>query len=184
MEEALARRRSRRRYSPTPLTLAQLSQLLWSAQGLTRGRFRTAPSAGATYPLELFILVGEGGVEGLEAGTYHYQVQEHALTLKQRGDRRRELCQASGNQGFLRQAPVSLVVCALYQRTCGWYGQRGERYVHIEVGHVGQNVHLQAEALGLGTVMVGAFDDDEVSQLLGLEAELKPLYIMPVGKPV
>lgn len=182
VEEALSRRRSVRRYSPETLSLFQLSQVLWAAQGLTRGRFRTAPSAGATYPLEVFVVTGERGVEGLQAGIYHYEVEKHCLTLRQVGDKRGELSEAALGQGFIRQAPLNIVICAIYGRTCDYYGRRGERYVHMEVGHVGQNIHLQAEALGLGTVVVGAFSDERVSQVIGVEAEIKPLYIMPLGK--
>lgn len=183
VEEALAKRRSIRSYSPEPLSLSQLSQILWSAQGLTRGRFRTAPSAGATYPLEIYVVIGEDGVIDLKAGIYHYEVQNHSLALRQEGDVREELCRAALNQDFIRQAPVSIIIAAIYRRTCDHYGRRGERYVHMEVGHVGQNIHLQAEALGLGTVAVGAFEDERVRKILGLEEEIKPLYIMPIGKP-
>ena len=183
VEEAIARRRSLRRYSPQPLTLAQLGQVLWACQGLTSGWKRAVPSAGATYPLELYVVVGKDGVEGLAEGIYHYEPEGHALHLLIGGDKRAELAAAALNERFLREAPVGLVVCAIYERTTGYYGQRGERYVHFEVGHLGQNVHLQALALGLGTVMVGAFEDEEVSRLLGLEKDARPLYIMPLGRP-
>lgn len=185
VEEAIYKRQSVRRYRKEPLSIDQVSQVLWSAQGTTgRGGRRAAPSAGATYPLEIFLLTGDGTVEGLEAGIYHYNVDSHSLSLHQPGDFRRELAQASLDQGFLAAAPVDIVVCALYQRTSYRYGRRGERYVHMEVGHVGENVHLQVITLGLATVMVGAFDDEEVRRVLGLEEIIKPLYIMPVGKPL
>lgn len=166
------------------MTLEQLSQALWAVQGITgsHGRSRAVPSAGATYPLEVFVLVGKGSVTGLEDGIYHYQVETHCLKRHREGDLRNSLASAALGQRFLRQAPVSIVLCALYERTTAGYGRRGERYVHLEAGHAGQSFHLQAEALGLATVMVGAFDDDEVWRILEIEPSLKPIYIMPLGK--
>lgn len=185
LEEAIAKRRSVRKYSTEPLTLFQLGQILWSAQGITgAGKLRAAPSAGATYPLEIFATVGKETVEELQAGIYHYQVDSHSLSLHRPGDSRRDLARAALDQGFIANAPMDIVVCALYPRTSYRYGRRGERYVHIEVGHVGENIHLQAVALGLATVEVGAFDDEEVRKVLGLEEQIKPLYIMPIGKPL
>lgn len=183
LEEAIARRRSVRRYRAEPLTLSQLSQVLWSAQGITGGgELRAAPSAGATYPLELFAFVGKQAIDGLEAGIYHYEVDSHSLVCSQRGDLRRELARAALDQGFIVSAPVDIVICAIYTRTSYTYGRRGERYVHMEVGHVGENIHLQAVALGLATVEVGAFDDEEVRKVLDVEERIKPLYIMPLGR--
>jgi SagB-type dehydrogenase family enzyme len=157
--------------------------VLWACQGLTSGRRRAIPSAGATYPLETYVLAGKDGVEGLAEGVYRYEPEGHALHLLTSGDKRAELATAALNERFLLEAPVDLVVCAIYERTTEYYGQRGERYVHFEVGHLGQNAHLQALALGLGTVMVGAFEDEEVSRALGLEKDARPLYIMPLGRP-
>ena len=183
LEEAIAKRRSVRRYRAEPLTLSQLSQVLWSAQGITAGGgLRAAPSAGATYPLELFAFVGKQAIDGLEAGIYHYEVDSHSLVCSQRGDLRRELARAALDQGFIVSAPVDIVICAIYTRTSYTYGRRGERYVHMEVGHVGENIHLQAVALGLATVEVGAFDDEEVRKVLDVEERIKPLYIMPLGR--
>ncbi len=185
VEEAILKRRSIRRFRGDPLTLSQLSQLLWSAQGITAsGGRRTAPSAGATYPLEIFAVTGEQTVDSLGAGVYHYQTDSHALNVHIGGDLRPALAEASLGQTCIAASPVDIIVCALYSRTVYRYGKRGERYVHIEVGHVGQNISLQAIALGLGTVMVGAFDDEQVRTVLHLEEQLKPLYIIPVGKPV
>jgi len=185
LEEAIARRRSVRRYRAEPLTLSQLSQVLWSAQGITAGgELRAAPSAGATYPLEIFAFVGKQAIDGLEAGIYHYEVDSHSLVCSQRGDLRRELARAALDQGFIVSAPVDIVICAIYTRTSYTYGRRGERYVHMEVGHVGENIHLQAIALGLATVEVGAFDDEEVRKVLDVEERIKPLYIMPLGRPL
>jgi SagB-type dehydrogenase family enzyme len=184
LEETVASRRSVRRYRSEPLTLPQLSQMLWSAQGITgAAKLRAAPSAGATYPLEISVAVGKQTVEGLEAGVYHYEVDTHSITLHQPGDLRLDLARAALDEGFIAAAPVDIVICALYARTSYRYGRRGERYVHMEVGHVGQNIHLQAVALGLATVEVGAFHDEEVRKVLGLEEQIKPLYIMPIGKP-
>ncbi len=183
VEEAIYKRCSVRKYKNEPLTIDQVSQILWSAQGITERGRRAVPSAGATYPLEIFLMTGDGTVKGLEAGIYHYNVDSHSLSRQRLGDFRKELARAALDQGFIAVAPINIIVCALYQRTCYRYGKRGERYVHMEVGHVGQNVHLQTLTLGLATVMVGAFEDDEVRTLLGLDEVIKPLYIMPVGKP-
>jgi len=194
LEETILRRRSVRRYRREPLDLPQLGQILWSAQGITGTRgFRAAPSAGATYPLEIFVVVGKQGViaseakqtpEELQAGIYHYEADSHSLSLHKAADLRPDLARATLDQEFIIDAPVDIVICALYHRTSYRYGRRGERYVHIEVGHAGENIHLQAVALGLATVEVGAFHDEEVRTVLGVDEQIKPLYIMPVGKPV
>lgn len=191
LEETIAKRRSIRRYRAGPLTLLQLSQILWSAQGITgAGKLRAAPSAGATYPLEVFAFVGKEGVIASEAkqakaklqpGIYHYDVDSHSLLLHQPGDLREKLAEAALDQGLIANVPVDIVICALYTRTSYRYGRRGERYVHMEVGHVGENIHLQAVALGLATVEVGAFNDEMVREVLGLEDQIKPLCIMPIG---
>lgn len=193
LEETILRRRSVRRYRREPLDLSQLSQILWSAQGITGTRgFRAAPSAGATYPLEIFVFVGKRGIiaseakqppEELQAGIYHYEADSHSLSLHISGDLRPDLARAALNEEFVVKAPVDIVICALYHRTSYRYGKRGERYVHMEVGHAGENIHLQAVALGLATVEVGAFHDEEVKKVLGVDEQIKPLYIMPVGKP-
>jgi SagB-type dehydrogenase family enzyme len=194
LEETILRRRSVRRYRREPLNLPQLSQILWSAQGITGTRgFRAAPSAGATYPLEIFVVIGKQGViareakqapEELQAGIYHYEADSHSLSLHKLADLRPDLARATLDQEFIIDAPVDIVICALYHRTSYRYGSRGERYVHMEVGHAGENIHLQAVALGLATVEVGAFHDEEVRKVLGVDEQIKPLYIMPVGKPV
>jgi SagB-type dehydrogenase family enzyme len=185
LEEAIARRKSVRRFSPQPLSLSQLSQLLWAADGLRNpsSRYRTVPSAGATYPLEIFVVCGWNGVEGLNAGVYRYDIPGHSLSLHVDGDARGELAAAALDQEFLLQAPVTVVVCAEYERTSLRYGGRAERYINFEVGHTGQNIYLQAAALGLGTVAVGAFYDEEVAKTLRLDSQFRPLYIMPIGKP-
>ena len=184
IEEAISKRRSVRRFSSQALSLTQLSQILWSAQGTTGidGK-RATPSAGATYPLEVFIIIGEQTVENMQAGIYHYEADKHSLSPHVKGDLRRKLAEAALEQGFIATCPVDIVVCALFSRTAFRYGRRGEKYVHMETGHVGQNVSLQAIALGLSTVMVGAFDDDGVRKVLQVEEQVKPLYIIPVGRP-
>ncbi len=190
VEEAIAYRRSIREYTNEPVTLEQLSQLLWTAYGITephRG-FHAAPSAGATYPLEIYVVVGERGVRAndgfLEPGSYKYDPHSHTLRLVKRGDLRRELCRAALDQEWVCEAPLSIVICAVYERTTSYYGQRGYRYVYMEVGHVGQNIYLEATALGLGTVAVGAFYDEDVRRIIGAKPNEHPLYIMPVGVPV
>jgi SagB-type dehydrogenase family enzyme len=185
VEEATSKRRSIRRFRTQPLSLMQLSQILWSAQGITgTGGRRAAPSAGATYPLEIFIVIGEHGVENLASGIYHYDVDSHSLSLHLMGDLRQKIAEVALSQSFIANCPVDIVICALYTRTAYRYGRRGERYVHMEVGHVGQSISLQAVALGLATVMVGAFEDNELRRILKIEEQIKPLYIIPLGKPV
>jgi len=190
LEEALLNRRSVREWAPEPLELEDLSLLLWAAQGITEftGWYRrTAPSAGATYPLEVYVVVGEQGVRNgtsyLEAGVYKYNPLRHSLTLVKGGDLRRELWEAALRQDWVRDAPASIVICAVYERTTRRYGERGYRYVHMEAGHAGQNIYLQAAALGLGTVAVGAFDDEAVARIVGAQRGETPLYIFPVGFP-
>jgi SagB-type dehydrogenase family enzyme len=177
IEETLNKRRSIRDYKKGPLGLREASQLLWAASGKNLYG-RTAPSAGATYPLEIFLVVGE--VEGLEPGIYHYSYSTHSLERIKEQDIRNRLSQAALGQRMIERAPVNIVIAADYGRTTGSYGQRGIRYVHMEAGHVGQNISLQAVALNLGTVMIGAFEDKQVKEILGIEEE--PLYIVPIGK--
>ena len=180
VEEALSKRRSIREYKDQPLKLEELSQLLWAAQGITSERGgRTAPSAGAKYPLEIFVVVGK--VEKLESGIYRYRPQDHTLIKTKDKDQRQELSLAAIRQGPIKEAPVDLVVTAVYRRTMEKYGERGIRYVHIEVGHACQNIYLQAESLNLGTVEIGAFEDAQVKKALNLTEE-EPLAIMPVGR--
>lgn len=181
LAQLLQQRRSVREYSVEALSLSDVSQLLWAAQGITHPRgLRTAPSAGALYPLELYVVVGN--VNGLEQGVYHYQIQQHRLEHHLAGDKRIGLGRASSWQTWLAKAPVIIVFAAEYQRSSQKYGMRAERYVHMEVGHAAQNLFLQAEDLGLATVVVGAFDDAVVGELLALPKEIVPLSFMPVGR--
>ncbi len=183
VEEALARRRSRRVFEDYSLTMEQISQLLWSAQGITEKRigFRTAPSAGATYPLDIYLVVGKDKVENLKAGVYHYNLHHHSLVIILEGDKRRGLARACLRQRFIEDAPVSLIITAEFSRITNRYGKKGIYYAHMEAGHVGQNVYLQAESLGLGTVVIGAFYEEDVSQALNLPDQHIPLCVMPVG---
>lgn len=185
LEEAITRRRSIRDFAPEPISQSQLSQILWAAQGITDTslKLRAVPSAGATYPLEIFVVCGRNGIEEVSDGVYHYSIAHHSLSLHHKGDVRLDLARASLNQEFIYEAPVDIVICALYQRTSLGYGSRGERYVHMEVGHAGQNIYLQATVLGLATVAIGAFNDEQVREVLRLDKQYKPLYIMPVGRP-
>ena len=174
IEEALSKRKSTRNYKGN-LTMKEISQLLWAAQGITSTR--TAPSAGATYPLEIYLVVGD--VDDLGKGVYTYLPQEHSLMKILDGDIRKELADACLGQVFIEEAAVDIVFTAVYERTTRRYGERGIRYVHMEVGHAAQNVYLQAVSLKLGTVVVGAFYDERVKEIMEIEKE--PLYIMPVG---
>jgi len=185
LAEAIARRRSIRRFAPQPVSQSQLSQILWAAQGTsdTSWKYRAVPSAGATYPLEIFVVCGTNCIEGIGCGIYNYNADSHSLTLRHKEDMRLELARAALDQEFIYEAPVDIVICAAYERTLSRYGARGERYVHMEVGHAGQNIYLQVTSLGLATVAIGAFYDEQVKNVLQLEEQYKPLYIMPVGKP-
>lgn len=181
VEQALAARRSIREYAAESLSLAELGQLLWAAQGITNDRgFRAAPSAGATYPLT--ILVCAGNVDGLANGVYRYDAQSHDLKTSLAGDCRIELARAALDQSWISEGAAVLALAATYGRTTGRYGERGIRYVHMEVGHAAQNIYLQAVALGLGTVFVGAFHDDRVKAVLALDGDEAPLGLMPVGQ--
>lgn len=184
VEEAIFKRKSIRHYKDEPLTLEDISQLLWAAGGKTidgvTGATRAYPSAGGIYPLEIYLVVGN--VTGLSKGIYRYQWDNHTITLLKEGDFRQQLMQGALGQQMVADAPVNLAFTACYSRTVNRYGQRGEiRYVSMDVGGAGQNIHLQAEALGLGTVIVGAFKNEAVKNVLGVKNE-EPLYIMPVGK--
>ncbi len=181
LEAAIHARRSIREYRDEPLSLIEVGQLLWAAQGITHpAGLRTAPSAGALYPLEIYLLAGN--VTDLPAGIYYYRPQDHTLTLIQSGDHREALYQAALSQSAVRQAAAVLVITAIFERTTGKYGERGQQYVHIEVGCAAQNVYLQATALNLGTVFIGAFYDNQVKRLLFLSESRVPLGIMPFGK--
>ena len=182
LEKAIALRRSVRAFAPEPLSLEDVSQLLWAAQGITgEDGLRSAPSAGATYPLQTYMVAGN--VTGLDAGVYRYENQGHSLSLLFGGDERTKLCDAALGQSCVLQAPLSLILTAVKDRTIKIYKGFGEGYVNMEAGHAAQNVHLQAAALGLASVPVGAFDAAVVKRILWLMPHEETLYILPVGKP-
>jgi SagB-type dehydrogenase family enzyme len=184
VEKALETRRSVREYLDSPLSLSDIGQLLWSAQGITddlRG-FRTAPSAGALYPAEVYVVAGN--VEGLESGVYRYVPVTHTIIQIKQGDVRALLHDAALRQDSVKNAPACFVITGIYDRTTVRYGERGRMYVHFEIGHIGQNIALQVVALDLGTVVIGAFENDRVRNVLGLPSDEEVFYLMPCGKPV
>lgn len=183
----LERRYSCRDFQAKALNLDEIATLLWATCGRkydsVTGATRTIPSAGATYPLELYVLVGENSTDKLKAGVYHYLIEEHTLEMIREGDKRPDLARACLGQDFIRQAPVSLVIAAKFHRTADHYGTRGERYIYMEAGHACQNTYLAVTNLGLATCEVGAFSDDSVKQLLSLGDDDIPLSVMPIGYP-
>ncbi len=183
VEQSLSERRSVRAFTEEAVSLSDLSQLMWAAQGITEERrgLRTAPSAGATYPMEVYLFAAN--IESLEKGFYHYRIGEHQLDMIRSGDLIDQLLRSALMQSWLRQAAGIIVLCADYGRTTARYGERGIRYVHIEAGHIGQNIALQSVALQLGTTMVGAFRDDQLAEVLELPADMNPIYIIPFGHP-
>lgn len=181
LEQALLARRSIRNIARDPLTVDELTQLLWAAQGVTRAQgFRTAPSAGALYPLELHLVAGS--VTGLRTGLYRYRPLEHALCATATQDLRAELCRAALSQRPVERAPAVFLFTAVYARSTATYGSRGVRYTDMEAGHAAQNLCLQAAALDLKAVVVGAFSDDDVRRIAALPPDEEPLYLVPVGR--
>lgn len=187
VEEAIKSRRSTRSFKPDPLSKSQLSQLLWAAQGITitveekKRSFRSAPSAGALYPIHVYVIVGENGLTDFIEGVYEYNPENHSLLKISGEDQRIALAKASYNQSWMGKAPVILMITAEYERSMKKYGERGVGYSKIEAGCVGQNIFLQAEALGLGAGIVGAFHDYEVMNILKVWGKPQPLLAMPVG---
>lgn len=189
IERALVNRRSRRNFVDKAVSAEKLSQILWAAYGVTsplpgraaqRGGFRTAPSAGALYPLEIYAVIGN--VDGIEEGVYKYISEEHKIVRTIAGDLREELSEAALGQGHIKTAPAVIFYSAVFERTTQKYGDLGrDRFVCMDLGHSAQNIYLQAEALDLGTCAVGSFSDDEVVRVLQLPENEEPLYIMPVG---
>jgi SagB-type dehydrogenase family enzyme len=183
LSRILQARRTTRSFAPRSLSQIQIARLLWAAQGVTSPEgYRTAPSAGALYPLELHLVAGN--IEGLPAGSYRYDPARHALAATIRGDLRQRLAESALNQHWIAEAPAVLVISAIETRTTAKYGRRGIRYVHMEVGHASQNLLLQAVALGLAGAIAGAFDDARLQRLLQLPGEERPLAILPVGHPL
>ncbi|MCX8171391.1 MAG: SagB/ThcOx family dehydrogenase [Candidatus Bathyarchaeota archaeon] len=190
VEEAILLRRSIREYTDEPVDLNSLAMILWAAYGITEPKrgFRASPSAGATYPLEIYVVIGERGAKSAEVflreGVYKYEPHSHTLLLVKEGEYRRELMEAALGQRWVGEAPLSIVICAVFERTTSVYGRRGEvRYVPMEVGHAGQNIYLMATALEYGAVVIGAFYDDQVAKVIDAKLEEKPLYIIPIGVP-
>ena len=183
LEMTIHNRRTIRAFQSTTLTLKQFSQLLWAAQGITgpEGYMRAAPSAGALYPMDIYGAIGKGCIEGLAPGIYLYSPDDHSVSLIQKGDSRRDIALASLGQMWMSYAPITFVITAEYNRITRKYGQRGVRYAMIEAGHIGQNIFLQSQALGLETGIVGAFQDQKVIQVMGIKGTHKPLLLMPVG---
>ncbi len=177
VEEAIFRRRSLRSFAEKSLSLEQVAQLLWSAQGITSPSegYRAAPSAGATYSLEIYLVCKEG--------IFSYLPEKHRLKKIFTENRLNLLSEACLDQEWVRTSAIDIVISALFERITLRYRQRGIGYVYIEVGHCAENIHLQAISLGLVSVPVGAFDDDLVAQVLGLPKNIKPLYIIPIGYP-
>jgi SagB-type dehydrogenase family enzyme len=181
VETALQKRRSVRSYAQEPLTLEDIAQLLWAAQGVTsRKGFRTAPSAGALYPLEVYM--AGSNISGLEDGIYRYLPQQHKLSLVLRGDHRGQLSAAALGQSYVREAPATIIFTGISSRITGKYGSRGLQYMMMEAGHAAQNVCLQAVTRQIGVVPVGAFKEDQVRLILQLDNSELPLYLLPLGK--
>ncbi len=182
VEQAILQRRSVREFGPDPLTLTEISQLAWAAQGVTdhaRG-YRAAPSAGATFPIEIDFLIT--GSDDLDDGVYRYVVENHALVRRMTGDQRQPVHETSLRQDSILQAPVVMLVSGMLSRTEARYGERALRFMYMEAGHVAQNVYLQATALDIGMVVIGAFRDAELGQAIQLETGEQPLYVIPLGK--
>jgi SagB-type dehydrogenase family enzyme len=183
LEKTIKTRRTIRSFTARQLTLEQFSQLLWAAYGITEdgGYKRAAASGGACYPMDIYAVVGKAGVKAMDAGVYHYEPMGHTVSLLLEGDLRVGLARASLGQMWMATPPLSLVICAEYARITTRYGTRGVRYAMIEAGHIGQNIFLQAEALGLGAGIVGAYHDEDVIRVMTIPRSHEPLLIMPVG---
>ena len=195
VEKALSERRSLRVYSDEALTVPEISQLLWAAQGITnerdapsrwnqdyewQGGYRTAPSAGALFPLELYLVAAN--VAGLSQGVYKFVPRDHSIIKVADGDRRGDIFDVGLRQASIARAPALIIIAAVYARTWVKYGDRSERYIFIETGHVGQNIYLQSAALGIGAVMTGAFDDEGLKAVLRMPDDEEPMAIMPIGR--
>lgn len=187
VEEALARRRSRRNFRDDSLSMVQVGQLLWSAQGITGGSesFRTAPSAAKVYPTEIYLVVGKDKVTDLTAGVYHYNPLHHSLEVSIKDDLRKKIAQSCLDKNQIEKVPICLIITVDFSRLRDRYGERWIHFANIfgymEAGHVAQNVYLQAESLGLGTVSMGGIKEKDLSQILNLPENYTPLYVMPVG---
>lgn len=182
VEKAIANRRSQRDFTGETMSLAELSHLLYYSSGITDKRqgLRAAPSAGATYPIEVYAIVNN--VEGLAKGTYHYLISSHELELLREGDFRNEMSRAALQERMFKQANAIVALSAVFQRTQQRYRERAQRYICFEAGHIAQNTYLLATSLGLGACAIGAFYDDEFNRLLGLDGKNESvLYLLAVG---
>ncbi len=186
LDQALRERRSVRRFSGRAVTVRQLSYLLWACTGVREREggfeFRTAPSAGALYPIETYLVVNN--VSDLEQGLYHYAIAGHQLEKLAGGDYRRQIAAAALGQSMCAEAAVVFVWSAIFGRTCCKYGQRGYRYVYLDAGHIAANLALAAVALGLGSCQIGALYDDRVNAVFGLDGTAESVvYMSVVGYP-
>jgi SagB-type dehydrogenase family enzyme len=188
LQVLLEKRYSCRYFQDKKISLDSLGNILWAACGKkynsVTGATRTIPSAGATYPLELFVVVGRNSVDRLKESAYQYLIEEHSLKIILTGDRRQELCRACLGQDFITKAPVSLIISAEFKRTRQRYGERGDRYVYIETGHACQNTYLAVTNLGLGAVEVGAFNDRDVKSMINSNKDLQPIIVISMGYPM
>lgn len=185
LKSLLEKRFSCRNFQDKSLNLDDIASVLWATSGEKYGSLsgsrRTIPSAGAIYPLELYVVIGRNGVDKLKEGLYHYIIEEHSLELIAEDDKRPELARVCLGQDFIKEAPLSLIIAANFRLTTNHYGARGQRYVYMEAGHASQNTYLAVTCLGLGTVEVGAFIDEQVKQVLSMDKDYMPLIIMPIG---
>ena len=175
LEECIYERESVRKYQDRVIEIEKVSQILWAAQG-KKGQKRTVPSAGATYPLEIYVILNDKGY-------FHYGFEDHVLKLVSEENISKNLTEESWNQTFIEEAYLNILICADYSRTTQRYGERGIRYVYMEVGHCAQNIHLEAIALGLVSVPIGAFQDQNIKDVMRLPSNIDPLYIIPIGYP-
>ena len=183
LQRLIIQRRSHRSFKKGELAPSQLALILWSAQGCVDGSRRAVPSAGATYPLDVLVALNQPGVPGFAAGVYRYLPARNALLLEQPGKLLHHISEACYDQGFIAMVPAVLVITCELSRIARRYGDRSHRYIYMEAGHSGQNVHLVTESLGLGTVMVGAFNDAELTKVLRLPNGHEPVYVLPIGTP-
>jgi SagB-type dehydrogenase family enzyme len=187
VEEAIQNRRSVRKFSNESITMGNVSQILWAAQGITdnQSSLRAAPSAGQVYPLELYVIVGTNGVSGLQEGVYHYVPSNNTLEKVMNGDLRSDLSGIANGQPWVKQAPINILITGNYRKMINKYTDKelSTRFVDLEAGHVGENIYLQSESLGLATVSLGSFNENQLIQLLNLPSNETPIYIFPVGHP-
>lgn len=183
LEKAIKGRRTVRSFSSTKMTEPQFSQLLWAAQGITedRGNKRSAPSAGALYPMDVYAAVGKDAVNGVEEGVYHYNPTDHVVIRILENDIRKDVARASLEQMWMAHAPVIMVITSEYSRITVKYREKGISYAIMEAGHISQNIFLQGVALGLSAGIVGAFREEKIMKCMGIPRQHIPLIIMPIG---